>query len=407
MKRILFIVNTMGRAGAETALIMLLKRLDSMKKYKLYLYVILPCGEMFDQVPDNVQILNKKVSRTPLDSLTGRMSICVVILKAFFYRLNGIRMLGYLIGNWKEQKASGRKLQYDKLLWRILSNGLPELEETYDLAVSYIEGASAYYTAERVKAKHKAAFIHIDYENSGYTAFMDRGCYECMERIFVVSNEVGDRFVHMYPKYRDKVRLFRNLLDRDGIREKAEAGIGFTDDYTGVRLVTVGRLHYQKGYDIAVKALSILRRKGYNVRWYVIGEGIERKNLEKLIKEYGVEEDFLLLGAKENPYPFIRQADIYVQATRFEGKSIAVEEAQILGKAILASDCTGNREQIISGYDGLLIPLDVEKLANALEQLIGNEDIREQYAKHVLEKKLDYPEDLDELLALLGEGEMD
>lgn len=407
MKKILFVVNTMGRAGAETALIMLLKRLDSMKKYELYLYVILPCGEMFDQVPDNVQVLNNKVNRSPLDSLAGRMSICVLTLKAFLYHLNGIRMLGYLLQNWKEQKASGRKLQYDKLLWRILSNGLPEPEGTYDLAISYIEGASAYYTAERVKAKHKAAFIHIDYENSGYTAFMDRGCYGYMERIFVVSNEVGNKFIHMYPEYCDKVRLFRNLLDRDGIRKKAEEGIGFTDDFNGVRLLTVGRLHYQKGYDIAIKALSLLRSKGYNVRWYVIGEGLERRNLEKLIKEYGVEKDFLLLGAKENPYPFIKQADIYVHATRFEGKSIAVEEAQILGKAILASDCTGNREQIISGYDGLLVPLDAEKLADALEQLINNNDLREQYATHVLEKKLDFPEDLDELLALLGEGEMD
>jgi glycosyltransferase involved in cell wall biosynthesis len=98
-------------------------------------------------------------------------------------------------------------------------------------------------------------------------------------------------------------------------------------------------------------------------------------------------EDFLLLGAKKNPYPYIKQADIYVQATRFEGKSIAVEEAQILGKTILASNCTGNCEQIISGYDGLLITLDVESLVNALKRLIQDVDLRNQYATHVLEKK--------------------
>ncbi len=402
-KKLLFIINTMGQAGAETALVQLLKRLDSMGEYELFLYAVIPCGELFGRVPKKVHILNRHVSRATLLSPAGRLRIARAVAASFFYRLTGFKLLGYMIKNIREQRASGRKLQYDKLLWRLLADGRPDTLGYYDLAVAYIEGAAAYLLADKVKARHKAAFIHIDYEEAGYTPLMDQDCYRVAEKIFVVSKEVGERFGNVYPQYRDRIRLFRNLLDQDSIRRRAEEGDGFTDGFEGIRLLTVGRLHYQKGYDIAIKALAGMRRDGYPVRWYVIGEGMERRNLETLIKKYGVEEYFILMGAKDNPYPYMKQADIYVQATRFEGKSIAVEEAQILGKVIVASDCTGNTEQIRSGYDGVLLALEEENLVRELERMVDEPELRKEYARHVLEKKIGFPKDLDALLELLKE----
>ena len=105
-----------------------------------------------------------------------------------------------------------------------------------------------------------------------------------------------------------------------------------------------------------------------------------------------------MLGGKENPYPFMKQADIYVHATRFEGKSIAIEEAQILGKLIIASNCTGNTEQIIHGYDGILLTLNAENLANELEQLINHPELQKKLIEHVMEKKMEFPEDLAAML---------
>lgn len=404
-KKILFIINTMGRAGAETALIELLKKLASMGKYQLFLYAVIPCGELFDQVPEGVHILNRHISSHSVLSFAGHMRIAGEVFYSFLYRMTGFRLLGYLLDNLREQMASGKKLQYDKLLWRLLADGRPQVAGNYDLAVAYIEGASAYCLADKVKARHKAAFIHIDYEKAGYTPRMDRDCYRAAKKIFVVSKEVGERFCGVYPQYRNKIRLFRNLLDAEGIRQKACEGTGFQDKFDGIRLLTVGRLHYQKGYDIAVEALARLRRDGYNVRWYVIGEGMERARLERRIKKHGVEASFLLLGARDNPYPYMKEADIYVHATRYEGKSIAIEEAQILGKAIVASDCTGNAEQIVSGYDGTLLTLNVENLVHRLERVIDDPELRKRHARHVLEKKLEFPEDLEELLSMLGEEE--
>lgn len=402
-KKILFVINTMGRAGAEMALIELLKKLDSMQKYELSLYSIIPCGELFERVPQNVHILNKHISKKSVLSASGRVRISCSVIASFFYRLTGFKLIPYLINNIKEQRSGERKLQYDKLLWRLLADGKPRAKGSYDLAVSYIEGAAAYYISDKVSSNHKAAFIHIDYEQAGYTPYMDKDCYSNMDRIYVVSNAVGEKFSMIYPLYKDKVRLFRNLLDRAEILKKARIGKGFSDDFNGIRLVTVGRLHYQKGYDIAIEALTRIIKDGYKVRWYIIGEGIERTNLERLIKKHGLEKNFILLGVKDNPYPYILQADIYVHATRFEGKSIAIEEAQILGKAIIASDCTGNAEQIETGYDGKLFTLNVENLVTELKILIDSPHIRMKYEDHVKQKILEHPEDLDEMLSMLEE----
>ncbi len=400
-KKILFVINTMGQAGAEMALIELMKKLDSLGKYEIFLYSIIPVGELFEKVPNNVTILNKSISTSSVLSFGGHIRIAKTLIRSFFYRLTGFKLIRYMIKNIREQKTSGRKLQYDKLLWRLLAKGRSNAKEEFDLAVAYTEGAATYYVADKVSATSKASFVHIDYKEAGYTPLMDQDCYKFMDRIYVVSKTVGEKFANVYPKYQHKIKLFRNLLDKEHIIKKAKSGQGFTDNFNGIRLVTVGRLHYQKGYDIAIEAMAKIIDDAYNVRWYIIGEGSERGNLERLIKEYGLEDSFILMGMQSNPYPYILQADIYVHATRFEGKSIAVEEAQILGKAILASNCTGNTEQIISGYDGQLFELTADNLAKELKIFIDNPDLRKKYEKYVLKKELKYPEDLNDFLELL------
>ena len=142
-----------------------------------------------------------------------------------------------------------------------------------------------------------------------------------------------------------------------------------------------------------------LKKAGLKARWYVLGEGPERSNLEKQIEQAGLTEDFLLLGAVDNPYPYFAQTDLYVHATMFEGKSIAIQEAQTLGCAIVASD--SNEEQITDGVDGFVRPLKPEALAKAILQLAGNAKMRETFGKAAMQHTVTYEEDkklLDNLL---------
>ncbi|MDI9470966.1 MAG: glycosyltransferase [Bacillota bacterium] len=401
MKKILFVINTMGRAGAESALNNLLKRLSGMPEYSLSLYVMIPRGELFAGVPEGVRILNRRVSRGSVLSASGRLFIARQALCAFFRRGAGFRMLPSIVKNLLRQKKDTGRIQLDKAMWRLFSESVPAPKEDFDLAVAYLEGSATYFVADRVRARRKAAFIHIDYGRAGYTPEMDEGCYDRIDRIFTVSGEVADRFLDVYPGCRDKVYLFRNLLDREDILRKAQEK-AFEARPAGTLLVTVGRLHYQKAYDIAIAVCSRLKADGYPVNWYVLGDGSERTGLERLIDECQVRDSFHLMGAVENPYPFIAAADIYVHVTRFEGKSIAIEEAQILGRPILASDCTGNREQIADGYDGILCELTVDSVTRALEDMIDRPELRNMLHENVLQKRMEHPEDMEALLSLAG-----
>ena len=398
MKKILFVINTLGRAGAETALIELLNHLDT-DEYEISLYVLLGQGEMISKVPSKIHIKNKKICTDSVLSSVGRRKLMQTSVQALFRHGYTVEKIGYLMKNLRVMKKKGN-IQPDKLLWRVISDGADRFDETFDLAVAYLEGGSAYYVADHVNAKKKAAFVHIAYGDSGYTREMDRDCYEKMDVIYTVSKETRRHFLEFYPEYEKKVEVFHNIIDTERIVREAKKPGGFSDSYDGIRLLTVGRLTRQKAYDIAVPAMKQIKDAGYRARWYIVGEGAERKALEKQIAELGLQKDFVLLGLKENPYPYYAQCDLYIHATRFEGKSIAIQEAQTLGCAVIASDCAGNREQIEDGVDGLLCPLTPEDIAKKIEELIDDTTKKERLAAAAKQKANGQTEDIQRLLDL-------
>lgn len=399
-KKILFVINTMGRAGAETALLELLKYLES-PEYEISLYVIMGQGEMIGKLPSCVRLRNRKFDEHSVLSRQGKWGMMRTVCGAFFKNGGQIKKLRNIRKSFMSMEKSGRR-QPDKLLWRMLSDGSEHFEEKFNLAVAWLEGASAYYVADHVKADKKCAFIHIDYESAGYTREMDLNCWDAFDRIFMVSQEVKEHFLAVYPEYADKAGIFHNLVDQEGIRRRSKERGGFSDGYEGMRLLTVGRLNFQKAYDIAIDAMKILKDRGCKVRWYVLGEGDRRKELEKKIAALRLKEDFVLLGAVDNPYPYYAQTDIYIHATRFEGKSIAIQEAQTLGCAVIASDCNGNREQIEHGKDGLLCRLTPEGIAESVQILLGDEEKRKELGLAAGRKNMEQKHELKKLTELLG-----
>ena len=301
--------------------------------------------------------------------------------------MKGFSLLFYLITNLRTQLKKHR-LQPDKLCWRIIAQGTPVPDQTYDLAVAYLEGGSTYFVADAVHAKKKAAFVHIDYADAGYHKGLDLDSYSRIDRIFSVSKEACESFCRIYPEYQDKCFLFRNILDTKQIRSRRIKNLAPNDPFIKSRarykLLTVGRLNYQKAYDIAIPALRILRDRGYDVDWFVLGEGSLKKELCRQIDRENLTGHFVLLGSKENPYPYSRLADLYVHATRFEGKSIAVQEAKILGCPILVSDCNGNREQVKDGVDGSVCALTPESVSTKIEELLENEMFNNKLAMESL-----------------------
>ena len=401
--RILFVINTLGQAGAETALLSLLQTLAREKgetRYEISLYVLTGQGEMASRLPADVRLLNKKYREESVLTAKGRKYLKKTVLKAMFTRGTVVKLFPYLVKNTCAMLGKKRLLP-DKLLWRVLSDGGMVLPEEYDLAVSYLEGGAAYFVADHVKAAKKAAFIHVDYEKAGYTRALDKDCYLAFDKIFTVSDEVREAFLKAYPELPDKTEVFHNILNKEEIVRRAEEGEGFTDGFTGMRLLSVGRLTAQKAFEVSVDAMKRLKDAGKNVRWYVLGEGDQRKKLQEQIDALGLTEDFILYGAVNNPYPFMKQADIYVHASRFEGKSIAIQEAQILGKPMVVSDCSGNREQVCHGKDGLMCGLTPDSLAENIMLLLEDEALRGKLGAAAAKKNADAAEEIQKLLSML------
>lgn len=379
MKKVLFVINTLGCAGAEKALIELLKELPP-DEYEVSLYVLLSQGELLYQLPEYVKFLNCEYSDESVLSKEGKKVLHRYVARRAFRKGSIWRNLSYLCTNFADMLRQ-KKIRPDKLLWRVMSDSGQTLSQQYDLAVAYIEGGSTYFVHDHVRAKKKMAFFHVDYHRAGYTRKLDKECYLDFDKVFTVSDEVKESFLRVYPECNDRTEVFHNLLDVRGIREKAKLPGGFHDAYQGKRILTVGRLTAQKAYEVAIDAMKLLKDRGVEARWYILGEGELRKKLQKQIDKLGLTNDFLLLGAVENPYPYYAQCDLYVHATRFEGKSIAVQEAQILGCTILVSDCHGNREQVKDGVDGAMCALTPESISAKIEALLKDEATAQAYAE--------------------------
>lgn len=399
MKKILIVINTLGQAGAETALLELLRNIDP-KEYEVSLYVLMAQGEMIKYVPKHVKILNSRYDDCSVLSSEGKKHLKKHVMRTLLKRGTIFRMAPYMISNLCTMIRK-KDIRKDKLLWRAMACGADRLRGHYDLAVGYLEGGATYYIADYVDADKKAAFVHVDYVRAGYGRKLDRECYLKLDKIFAVSDEVKESFLNIYPECGDRTEVFHNLINQEMIRTRAGLPGGFTDSFDGQRILTVGRLTSQKSFEISIEAMKILKDAGENVRWYILGEGEKRAELEAKIKELELTDDFLLPGAAENPYPYMAQADIYVHATRFEGKSIAIQEAQTLGCAIIVSDCSGNREQVIDNEDGLLCDFTPEKIAEAIKSLLYDEKKREFLGMAAARKKISDTNEVRKLLDLM------
>ena len=227
MKKILFVINTLGGAGAERALLELLTRFTP-EKYEVSLYILLGQGELIHQVPAYVRILNREYSDGSVLSRRGKVLLNKRLLKRIFIRKAIFRDSPYLVRNLGKMLKKG-KIWPDKLLWRVMSDSGQPILKHFDLAVAYLEGGSTYFVQDYVDAEKKAAFIHVDYERAGYSRSLDKDCYREFDRIFTVSDEVKQSFLNVYPECSGRTYVFHNLINHEEIRRKAELPGGFED----------------------------------------------------------------------------------------------------------------------------------------------------------------------------------
>ena len=390
-KDILFVIPSLGVGGAEKALVNLLNIMDY-DKYNVDLFVFNHNGVFMKFVPEQVNLLS-----LPQDYLDFSMPLGKSIKKLFNRRKLNILKDRILFTNVNYLKRKEKHI--DQYNWRYMKNSFGILDKEYDVAIGYLEKSSIYFCVDNVKAKKKIGFIHSDYNKIGLDSNIDRKYFRDIDNIITVSKECAEVLKKEFPEYKRKIDFMYNIISPKLIYDMSKEKIKL-DNSNSIILVSVGRLTNAKGYDIAIESCKKLIKKGYDIKWNIIGDGEERKNLENLIEKYNLEDRFILLGIKENPYPYVRNADIYVQTSRFEGKSIAIDEAKILNKPILITNFSTAKDQISNGEDGLIVDMNVDSIVKGLEKLINDTDLRNKLTKNLSKEQLGTENEINKLYNL-------
>ena len=248
----------------------------------------------------------------------------------------------------------------------------PLIEGVFDVAHAYAGPVSMldYYICEKIKAKKKYGWIHFDITKFGIDKRMTRRLYKNYEKIFVVSETAKEKFDGMFPEFAYKTEVRYNVVPREQILLQAELADTFVDDFDGKRILTVGRLSKEKGQDVTIEVLKSLVDKGYDVKWYYVGEGKLRSECEQKAKDLGVSERAMFLGLQTNPYGYMRDCDVYVQPSRHEGYCITLAEARCFTAPIVSTNFTGAEEQLKSYPRSVVTGMNAEDIANGIIQFL-------------------------------------
>ena len=247
---------------------------------------------------------------------------------------------------------------------------LPALQTQYDAAISFMW--PHHYVAYKVQAKKKFAWVHTDYSIAILDREKDACVWQEFDAVAAVSDECGETFKALYPSVADRVQTVENILPKTMVNTQAQAFVpqDMPCENGIFRMLTVGRFCYQKAFDRAVRVSAILKARGVPFRWYAIGYGADEAKLPEWVRQAGVEDCFIVLGKKNNPYPYMAACDLYVQPSRYEGKAVTVREAQMLARPVLITDFQTANSQVHEGLDAVIAPQEEETLADAIEALL-------------------------------------
>ena len=366
-KRLLFVHTSLHFGGAEKSLVTLLCAIDY-ERYDVDLLLFRQEGELLELLPPQVRLLD--LSR---DAQTFSLPF-PVSCRTFLCRgkpllaLSRARFACAVRGSLPMRVLEQRG-------WRYRKKAYPTLPQVYDAAIAYLEGSPIYFCADCVQAKKRIAVIHSDYRKLEMDRDFDSAYFARCDALVGVSNACADVLCACFPEHRDRISVLENIVSPAALRAQSLQGAGFDDGYAGLRVLTMGRLDEPKGIDIALEACRLLA-DDVDFRWYVLGDGPQRPMLTERIARYGLQDRFILAGAKLNPYPYLAQCDVYVQPSRFEGKSIAIEEAKCFAKPILTTAFTTVRNQITDDETGCIAGFAPAELAGKLRLLLTDADLR-------------------------------
>ncbi|HEX2985887.1 MAG TPA: glycosyltransferase [Caproiciproducens sp.] len=392
-KKILFINYSLHSGGIEKSLVTLLSLFDY-QSYDVDLQLFANEGMFLDRVPPQVNLL------PPLFPAEYKLNIrqaFPTLLRKGHPLIAACRLMVTIAGL---RGTMGERLAN---MWNVERRFVRSNKKEYDAAIAFMEGQPIYYVVTKVKSKVKIGFIHGDYTAMGLSKIYDYDFIRRLNALCTVSESCKAALVQTFPEFKNNFHVVYNIISASFMRGMASEKADFGDDFFGLRILSIARLSHQKGLDIALPAIAELKRQGLKFKWYIIGIGPEEQNLKDMICKLQIEDYVKFLGERANPYPYLKACDIYMQPSRFEGKSIAVDEAMVMCRPILLTDFSTASDQITSGKNGMIVPMTSEGVAEGLKDLLLNPERREAFTKALSQCDYTNEDEINKLYALIRE----
>lgn len=373
MKKKIFIsMFGMHLGGAERSLIGLLESIDY-NKFKVDLFLYSHEGELMEYIPNKVNLLpaikEYETFGKPIKQVMkeGNLALGTTRILARFQAKRKNKSL-------KHEQGTYKQMQY---MWHYAMPFLPKVEKEYDVAIGFLGPHN--FIINKVNAKKKVGWVHTDY----YTVVnpdvaLDLKMWSQLDYIAHVSKDCETSFLKVFPQLKEKTIVIENILSSSFVKQQSKEKISDMDISDKlIKICSVGRFSNQKGFDMAVLACKQLVEEGYNIQWYIIGYGSEESIIRRLVQDHHLESNFILLGKKINPYPYIAACDIYCQPSRYEGKAVTVREAQMLNKPVVITNYPTATSQLTDGVDGHICNLSVEGIAEGIKTIIHNKELKD------------------------------
>lgn len=376
MKNILILMSQLGIGGVERSLVSLLNSLDA-ENYHVRLMLL-------SDTPDDLRAyVPKHVDVVPFPKAfrflyIPRGEVFFSLKSSMGRNLNALRFAFYLLKGLATRNMGAAR---QGLLAAALHT-MPDIEGTYDAAIDYT-GNFKTVLLRKVNAKCKISWIHGDYRILGRDERIDRQEYRALDHVVTVSETCRDVFAGVYPEYAAKCHVMPNITSKAFIQKLAEEGISLQLPENMPFVLSVTRLDPGKGLSIAIDACALMKKRGEAFKWLVLGEGPERAAVERLVEEKELKDDFILLGAHPNPYPYMKKAAAIVHCSLSEGRSVAIDEAMLLEKPILVTNYPTAKDQITDGVTGLISGMTPESVADSLCELLHDSKKREMLSDHL------------------------
>ena len=396
-KKIFIFSHAMEIGGAERALLGLLSSIDY-SKYDVDLFLLRHSGELLDLIPNEVNLLPEipqyRAVMLPMVSALKDGQINVV--------------LGRLVGKIKAKnysikhpaQSSAVAIDYSH---KYVVDSLPKVnDKNYDCAISFL--TPHYIVSKKVNANKKIAWIHTDYSTVSVDIESELKMWSQYDYIASISNDVTNAFLVKFPSLEDKIVLIENILSEDFIEKQSNLfDVSGEMQSDSIKLLSVGRFCEAKNFDNVPEIASLIKAKGIDFKWYIIGYGSDEALIKSKIAQYDMEDTVIILGKKDNPYPYIKACDIYVQPSRYEGKCVAVREAQILDKPVVITNYTTAQSQLNDGFDGAIVPMDNAGCANALADFILDKDKQNQFISNMKTTDYSNQNEVEKIYKLIGD----